>query len=147
MLVWMIIFQKYLGKATVKQTNNLDSTKTNSLQYVDYDYLKNVFSNNFDFINEILNQFKDQYPSELSELKKAVNEKNKENVLKLSHHIKTTVTTLSTHTPIRQQLENIDNYVAKDNWVFVNDNLNKMLLSEPILMNEIETIIKKEKIA
>jgi signal transduction histidine kinase/CheY-like chemotaxis protein len=145
--IFINMLEKYLGKATVKQTNNLDSTKTNSLQYVDYDYLKNVFSNNFDFINEILNQFKDQYPSELSELKKAVNEKNKENVLKLSHHIKTTVTTLSTHTPIRQQLENIDNYVAKDNWVFVNDNLNKMLLSEPILMNEIETIIKKEKIA
>jgi signal transduction histidine kinase/CheY-like chemotaxis protein len=113
--------------------------------YIDVEYLNRIFSDNKEFINEIMYQFREQYPDELEQLKQNMSSKNKEKVLGLTHHMKTTVSVLSINTPLKLVLDDIEEYVAKENWQPANAELEVLLQAEPIVMREVDTVLTATK--
>lgn len=144
--VFIGMLEKYLGSSLL---NVLELQKPllncNNLLYIDIDYLNSIFSENNGFINEIMYQFSEQYPNELKQLKLAIFEKDKKDVLRLTHLMKTTVSSISINTPLKLMLENIEAKIESENWNFINEELNKLLEAEPILMGEINSVLTTTK--
>ncbi len=144
--VFIGMLEKYLGSSLV---NGFELQKPpvvgNDLLYIDVDYLNNIFSENAGFINEVMYQFREQFPNELKQLKLAVFEKDKKEVLRLAHHMKTTVSSISTNTPLKLMLDSIEGRVESENWTLINEELDKLLKAEPILMREINTVLTTTK--
>ena len=143
--IFLNMLEKYLSKVAKTKNEIVKPQNHNELIYIDYNYLNKVFSGNVSFINEIMTQFKEQYPTELEELLSAVNNKDKSQVLKCTHHTRTTVTSLSANSPIKQMLENIENYATEDNWIMINEELNKLLATKTIVIHEIENVLLKKQ--
>ena len=143
--IFLNMLEKYLSKVAKTKNEIVKLQNHNELIYIDYNYLNKVFSGNVSFINEIMTQFKEQYPTELEELLSAVNNKDKSQVLKCTHHTRTTVTSLSANSPIKQMLENIENYATEDNWIMINEELNKLLATKTIVIHEIENVLLKKQ--
>ncbi len=120
-------------------------TKSEQLVYIDIDYLKNIFSGQYSFIDELISQFKAQYPNELAQLKLGIMQKDKMEVSRLTHHMKTTVCALSIESPLKTILDRIDVLLEKDDWVSINEELNKLIVAEPILNREIDTVLTSKK--
>jgi signal transduction histidine kinase/CheY-like chemotaxis protein len=144
--VFINMLEKYLTVNVKKvEVNNKHAAPSDKLIYIDMDYLKTIFSGQYSFISEIIHQFKAQYPEELKQLKLGVTQKDKREVAKLTHHMKTTVSALSIESPLKTILDNIDLLLEKDNWILIYEALNKLIAAEPILMIEVDTILTSDK--
>ncbi len=113
--------------------------------YIDVTYLNRIFSDNKEFINEIMYQFREQYPDELEQLKQSMSSKKKEKVLGLTHHMKTTVSVLSINTPLKLVLDEIEEYVNQENWESANAELQALLNAKLIVMKEVDTVLTASK--
>jgi signal transduction histidine kinase/AmiR/NasT family two-component response regulator len=137
---------KYL-KVEIKENNaKLESEHEKpelSNIYIDIDYLNRIFNNNDNFIKEVMCQFREQYPQELKELNNNFIAKDKKMVLSNTHHMKTTVTTLSFNTPLKTYLDNIDEEVKNNNWEVAQKEMIHLLAEEKALMNEVNFILTK----
>ncbi len=144
--VFIGMLEKYLGSSIV---NGFELQKPlvvgNDLLYIDVDYLNNIFSENAGFINEVMYQFREQFPNELKQLKLAVAQKDIKEIVRLTHHIKTTVSSISINTPLKSMLDTIESRVDSKNWTLINEELDKLLKAEPILMREINTVLTTTK--
>jgi signal transduction histidine kinase/CheY-like chemotaxis protein len=144
--VFIGMLEKYLGSTLI---NSFESQKYpvggNNLLYIDVDYLNNIFSENAGFVNEIMYQFREQFSRELKQLKLAVFENNTKEVIRLAHHMKTTVSSISINTPLKSMLDNIESKVESGNWTYINEELDKLLKAEPELMREINTVLTTTK--
>jgi CheY-like chemotaxis protein/HPt (histidine-containing phosphotransfer) domain-containing protein len=145
-MIFLNMLEKYLSISVVNNSKAHNTTlKSNKLIYIDLDYLNKIFSGNSAFIHEIMYQFREQFPTELNQLKMAINQKDIKGVLSLAHHIRTTVSTLSINTPIVAILHTIEVHVKVANWSLINEELNKLLNAEPILMREIDYVLTEKK--
>jgi signal transduction histidine kinase/response regulator of citrate/malate metabolism len=110
-------------------------------KYVDIKYLQDIFTGNEDFIQEILEQFKTQFPQEMEQLSEGVRLKDRDLIAKTTHHMKTTVTTLNPDTPIASLLLSIDNNTSAGQWFSVQQDFDKISGIETLLMSEINNAL------
>jgi signal transduction histidine kinase/DNA-binding response OmpR family regulator len=142
--IFLQMLEKYLNTAyKKKKAENAPIVKNVSFEHIDINYLNKVFSFNKEFIHEILTQFKIQYGTEVKFLKNAVEQKDKKETLKLTHHMKTTVSSIMGDNVLKEYLDSIDVCMDTENWMHINESLNKMLEAEPILIKEINQILNK----
>ncbi len=140
------MLQKYLP---IKNTNTdkyekiIESKNDIDIKnkYIDIGYLQNIFTGNQEFIQEILEQFKTQFPQEMEQLSEGVRLKDKNLISKTTHHMKTTVTTLNPDTPIAKLLLSIDSNTSIGQWYNVQQDLEKMTGIETVLMKEINNAL------
>ncbi len=82
---------KHLGrKVIVKRETGIKETQGDSL--VDLSYLKKMSNNNQEFINEIITTFLESMPGSIAEINQNATEGNWEQVAKVVHKIKPTIT-------------------------------------------------------
>lgn len=140
--VFINMLEKYLTKSEKNvEIEEKVVTKSAHLIYIDMNYLQTIFSGQNSFITEIIYQFKTQYPVELKQLQLGITQKDKKEVSRLTHHMKTTVSALSIESPLKKILDNIDLLLENDNWVLINEELHKLITEEPLLMTEIDTVL------
>jgi signal transduction histidine kinase/CheY-like chemotaxis protein len=136
------MLKKYLGSFnTAANKPQENAQKDEKFVYVDIDYLDRIFSGNKEFINEIMFQFRAQFPDELKQLKRNILEQNKEEVLGITHHMKTTLSALSLETPLRINLDEIEIAAKKHNWTSASASLRFLADAEPVVMHEVNRII------
>lgn len=89
---------KYLGrKLTVKQRAVAESSKTKDLPVIDLSYLKKVSNNNGQFIQEIVASFLESMPNTVEDIKTQLAQKNWEQLSRVVHKIKPTITLMGIH--------------------------------------------------
>ena len=110
-------------------------------KYIDIDYLQDIFGGNEEIIQELLEQFKSQFPQEMEQLSEAVRLKDIDLISKSTHHMKTTVTTLNPATPIATLLSSIDNNTATGQWFNVQQDFEKISGIETIIMKEVNNAL------
>ncbi|MEQ1587446.1 MAG: ATP-binding protein [Cyclobacteriaceae bacterium] len=89
---------KYLGrKLTVKQRAVAELSKTKDLPVIDLSYLKKVSNNNGQFIQEIVASFLESMPNTVEEIKTQLAQKNWEQLSRVVHKIKPTITLMGIH--------------------------------------------------
>jgi DNA-binding response OmpR family regulator len=125
----------------VANTPPVSHQKQEHFIYVDLDYLTRIFSGNKEFINEIMYQFRAQFPDELKQLKRNILEQNKEEVLGMAHHMKTTFSALSLNTPLRISLDEIEMGAEKENWASAANSLRLLTDAEPVVMREVNRVL------
>lgn len=141
------MLQKYLPIKSELVTNKileieeLQTLVTSKNKYVDIAYLQDIFAGNQDFIQEILEQFKTQFPQEMEQLSEGVRLKDRNLISKTTHHMKTTVTTLNPDTPIASLLLSIDNFTSTGQWFNVQQDFEKISGIETVLMSEINNAL------
>lgn len=141
------MLQRYLpvkvGNSSAEIAENTPQKKfdTPENKFVDINYLQNIFTGNEEFIQEILEQFKTQFPQEMVQLSEGVRLKDRNLISKTTHHMKTTVTTLNPDTPIAPLLTSIDNNTAIGQWFNVQQDLEKISGIETKLMSEINNAL------
>ncbi|MCW5912188.1 MAG: response regulator [Cyclobacteriaceae bacterium] len=91
------ILNKHLGRkpSLKKENGNGISKPQNTL--VDLSYLRKMSNNNQDFINEIIGTFLDSMPNSISEINQNSSSGNWEQVAKIVHKIKPTITLMGIH--------------------------------------------------
>jgi PAS domain S-box-containing protein len=86
---------KHLGRKVMsKKVNGLEK---NSSTLVDLSYLRKMSNNNQDFINEIIGTFLESMPGNINEINQNAAQGNWEQVAKLVHKIKPTITLMGIH--------------------------------------------------
>jgi PAS domain S-box-containing protein len=89
---------KYLGrKLTAKQRAVAELSKTNDLPVIDLSYLKKVSNNNGQFILEIIASFLESMPNTVEDIKTQLAQKNWEQLSRVVHKIKPTITLMGIH--------------------------------------------------
>ncbi len=92
------VLTKYLGrKLTVKQRLVAESSKTKDLPVIDLSYLKKVSNNNGQFIQEIVASFLESMPTTVEDIKIQLAQKNWEQLSRVVHKIKPTITLMGIH--------------------------------------------------
>jgi PAS domain S-box-containing protein len=92
------VLTKYLGrKLTVKQRNLGKDSQANNTTVVDLSYLKKVSNNNGQFIKEIVSSFLESMPHTIEEIKDQLAQKNWEQLARVVHKIKPTITLIGIH--------------------------------------------------
>ncbi|MBX2893855.1 MAG: response regulator [Cyclobacteriaceae bacterium] len=87
---------KHLGrKVTLKKENGIGKAPMQSL--VDLSYLKKMSGNNQDFINEIVDTFLESMPANIEEIKANARNNNWDQVAKVAHKIKPTISLMGIH--------------------------------------------------
>jgi signal transduction histidine kinase/CheY-like chemotaxis protein len=144
--IFVSLLEKYLPSSTkIESIPQNISLNSNHFVYIDTDYLNKLFSGNNGFIHELMHQFREQFPNEIKQLKMAVIQKNKKEVLRWTHHMKTTLSALAIDTVLKNMLNKIEEDIENERWILVNEELNKLLIAEPILMKEIEAVLNTKK--
>jgi signal transduction histidine kinase/CheY-like chemotaxis protein len=144
--IFVSLLEKYLPSSTkIESIPQKVSVNSNHFVYIDTDYLNKLFSGNNGFIHELMHQFREQFPNEIKQLKMAVIQKNKKEVLRWTHHMKTTLSALAIDTVLKNMLDKIEEDIENERWILVNEELNKLLIAEPILMKEIEAVLNTKK--
>jgi signal transduction histidine kinase/DNA-binding response OmpR family regulator len=124
----------------------LPSSKDGYLhQYVSTAYLRSTYSHNHPFIKEVLLQFKEQYPAELSALQQAVETEDVAQIKKWGHHLKTTVTAIHNNSPLFEYCQGLEQIKAGtvDSQEQALALLNELLHSKPIVLREIDSLLEK----
>jgi CheY-like chemotaxis protein len=141
------LLKKYLPY-TYAEKNTLQpkkkKEKEKSYRYIDLKYLQNIFAENNGFINEIMYQFREEFPKELQQLQQAADTTNMKAVTGMAHHMKTTVSTLSIDTPLRIHLEKIENAAKEENWAIIKQEVTALLQKEAAVLQEVNTILTTE---
>lgn len=89
---------KYLGrKLTIKQRAVEELSKTKDLPVIDLSYLKKVSNNNGQFIQEIVASFLESMPNTVEDIKTQLAQKNWEQLSRVVHKIKPTITLMGIH--------------------------------------------------
>jgi signal transduction histidine kinase/CheY-like chemotaxis protein len=136
------LLKKYLPHTSAKtETVKTESKPKNDFRYIDLEYLNNIFPGNDDFINEIMYQFREQYPKELKQLKYFMDSESLEGVKGLAHHLKTTVSSLSIDTPLRIHLDKIEDFVKEADWPHIQHEVNSLVQKEESVLREVNTVI------
>ena len=136
------LLKKYLPYSSkLTERGTTQRKPSNNFRYINLEYLNNIFPGNEKFINEIMYQFREQFPKELMKLRFQIDNKNPKEVAGLAHHLKTTVSTLSIDTPLRIHLDKIEDYVKKEDWVKIDLEVNALLQKEPAVLKEVNTVI------
>jgi HPt (histidine-containing phosphotransfer) domain-containing protein len=92
------VLTKYLGrKLTVKQRNVGKDSQANNTTVVDLSYLKKVSNNNGQFIKEIVASFLESMPHTIEEIEEQLAQKNWEQLARVVHKIKPTITLIGIH--------------------------------------------------
>jgi len=136
------LLKKYLPYTSSKTETVKSETKPKKdFRYIDLEYLNNIFPGNDDFINEIMYQFREQYPKELKQLKYFMDSESLEGVKGLAHHLKTTVSSLSIDTPLRIHLDKIEDFVKDGDWPHIQHEVNSLVQKEESVLREVNTVI------
>ncbi len=88
---------KHLGRKVMPKKENGSAVST-SHTLVDLSYLRKMSNNNQDFINEIIGTFLNSMPGSVAEINLNAEQGNWEQVAKLVHKIKPTITLMGIHT-------------------------------------------------
>lgn len=89
---------KYLGKKlTIKQRASVKTDKTIDTPVIDLSYLKKVSNNNTEFIQEIIASFLESMPKTVEDIKVQLDQKNWEQLSRVVHKIKPTITLMGIH--------------------------------------------------
>lgn len=86
---------KHLGRKIVPKKENGSAVTTHAL--VDLSYLRKMSNNNQDFIKEIIGTFLESMPANVNEINQSADQGNWEQVAKLVHKIKPTITLMGIH--------------------------------------------------
>ena len=70
--------------------------------------------------------------------------KNKKEVLRWTHHIKTTIGVLHINGAIKNMLDNIAEAAENENWILINEELNILFDAETIIIKEIDIVLSKK---
>ena len=136
------LLTKYLPYSSAKPAKPAIQNKpANNYRYIDLEYLQHIFPGNEKFINEIMYQFREQYPKEVKQLKVQLDNKNLEGVAGLAHHIKTTVSSLSIDTPLRVHLDKIEDFAKTGDWNQIHLEVSALDQKEESVLNEVNTVI------
>jgi signal transduction histidine kinase/CheY-like chemotaxis protein len=145
-VIFVALLEKYLPSSIKIESSPPKTTvESNQFVYIDVNHLNKLFSGNSGFIHELMLQFREQFPHEVKQLELAVIQKNKKEVLRCTHHMKTTVSALAIDTVLKDMLDKIEADIEKENWIAVNEELNKLVIAEPILIKEIDTVLNTKK--
>lgn len=108
---------------------------------INIQYLNKKFAGNPLFIKDILQQFSTQYPIELAELEKAVNERDLSLVKSLCHHMKTTISSVNVRSFMLYQLEAMESADNKtSDWDIIQHKLEMLLHFKPLIIKEADEI-------
>jgi signal transduction histidine kinase/CheY-like chemotaxis protein len=129
-----------LRQAPTKSPVNISS----HYKYIDTPHLIKIYHNNVEFIKKLLQQFMEQYPSELYKLREMVAVENYEETNKISHLMKTTVSLLNRQSPLLKHLETME---SSDNsisgWEIIRDETNFLWDVKEEVLNEIVSYKKQ----
>lgn len=116
--------------------------KENETPLINVAYLNKIFAGKTLFIKDIVQQFSIQYPIELEELEKAINEKNIEMVKSQSHHMKTTISTINNKSFILEHLNAIESSGSTpSDWDMIQHKLIMLKHSKDELLKEAGNIV------
>jgi PAS domain S-box-containing protein len=89
---------KYLGKKLiVKKKSVVEASLNNEVAMVDLSYLRKVSNNNEQFIKEIVSAFLESMPTTVSDIKAQLEKKDWDQLAKVVHKIKPTITLMGIH--------------------------------------------------
>ena len=92
------VLTKYLGKKlTVKKKSVVEASLNNEVAMVDLSYLRKVSNNNEQFIKEIVSAFLESMPMTVSDIKAQLEKKDWDQLAKVVHKIKPTITLMGIH--------------------------------------------------
>lgn len=133
-----------LIKTYVSPANYSEKPAINKFQYVNLPYLSRTYSDNQSFINEVLHQFKEQYPLELRDLEEAVIAKDVYKIKKLGHHLKTTVTAINNISPLYKYCERIEKAETETTaWKSLENELSGLIDSKEKVLEEISIVLER----
>ncbi len=144
---FLTLLKKYLPFNAVK-SKSLPPQKLSQkdFRYIDIGYLKNIFSGDSGVINEIMYQFRKQYPKELKLLKYQSDVESTEGVKEMAHHLKTTVSALSINSPLRIHLDKIEDFIEEGNWVKIQQEVSALIQNEEFVLSEVDKIITSKNL-
>jgi signal transduction histidine kinase/CheY-like chemotaxis protein len=144
---FLALLKKYLPFNAVKSKQAVpEKLPQKDLQYIDIGYLKNIFSGDNGVINEIMYQFRKQYPKELKLLKYQSDNKNTEGVKGIAHHLKTTVSALSINSPLRIHLDKIEDLAEEGDWIMIQQQVSALIQSEEFVLHEVDKVITSKNL-
>jgi signal transduction histidine kinase/CheY-like chemotaxis protein/HPt (histidine-containing phosphotransfer) domain-containing protein len=134
------LLQKYISGS-----NFIQKPGSDTFQFLNIPYLTQTYSDNQSFIAEVLNQFKEQYPLELTELEEAVKARDTGKIRKLAHHMKTTVTAINNSSPLYKHCERIEKIepVGINSWKNLEKELWGLTSSKETVLEEINIVLER----
>jgi CheY-like chemotaxis protein len=97
------------SNGSTKKNENMKTTATETKDYTDLTYLKDIASGSNDFIREMLETFMSQTPPLLESMEKYLAEKKWKELSGLAHKMKPTIDFIGIHS-IRETVKNIEDY-------------------------------------
>ncbi|WP_276481951.1 PAS domain-containing hybrid sensor histidine kinase/response regulator [Paraflavitalea pollutisoli] len=97
------LMKKYLAR----QKHAFENLKA-SMSNINIDFVYDLVMGNSAFLNNIIRQFLNQFPSEMDKLREAIEQEDKKQVASLAHHIQSTVSVFGRDTRFFRQLENLE---------------------------------------
>lgn len=116
-----------IGDMKVANTSLLNTNGIIEFEHIEY--LKNICNNDIEKINEVLKQLAMQLPEEITLLETFIKNKNIEDLKKLMHNFKSTLSALDADAPVVIALEEFNNLIQKDyQHAFNQQNVSTLLL-------------------
>lgn len=145
---FLTMLKKYLPFNTINSKPTVqEKFVQDDFQYVDMEYLKNIFASDYSVINEVMYQFRKQYSKELKILKYQSDIENNEGIKEIAHHLKTTVSALSINSPLRVHLNKIEDFAEGGDWAGIRKEVAALIQNEESVFNEVDKIITSKNIS
>jgi CheY-like chemotaxis protein/two-component sensor histidine kinase len=107
-------------------------------------YLHQLSGNDKEFEKDILTQFLNQLPSELSLLEKSINDGDLDSVRRTAHSLKSTVGYVGLAEELHPYLEQMENAAAAQNTTDFEKNFNQVKSKCELAVNEVKVLLDKD---
>jgi CheY-like chemotaxis protein/HPt (histidine-containing phosphotransfer) domain-containing protein len=117
--------------------------KTEEINHVDLNYLHQLSGNDKDFERDILNQFLEQVPSELSQLEKSIKEDDFETIRRTAHSLKSTVGYVGLAKDLHPYLEEMERDAVDQDAARFESNYNHVKSKCDFALDSVKTLLDK----
>ena len=113
------------------------------VNHVDLNYLHQLSGNDKDFERDILNQFLEQVPSELSQLEKSIKENDFENIRRTAHSLKSTVGYVGLAEDLHPYLEEMEKHAVEQDAGRFESNYNHVKSKCDFALEAVKSLLDK----
>jgi len=137
------IKETVLYNIIARHAQNIHERNGEGSNYVDLNYLHQLSGDDRDFEREILNQFLEQVPSELSQLEKSIEEMDFETIRRTAHSLKSTVGYVGLAAHLHPYLEEIERDAVAQNTTRFETNYNHVKYHCDFAIDGVKSLLDK----
>jgi signal transduction histidine kinase/DNA-binding response OmpR family regulator len=135
------IKETVLYNIIARHSQHIPEKKEESIHHLNLEYLHQLSGNDREFEREILNQFLEQMPAELSELRTSIDEHNYDQVRRTAHSLKSTVGYVGLASELHPYLEQIERDAVAQNGADFETNYNHVKSKCDLAAHDVKALL------